>query len=159
MPGFREPAASVVQASSSTELSLSSSDHSGRSHNGSLRALFLFIFVWVLLHFSGASRRSRSLRVSAGLGVGLSRIGSGEKMLRTYFPHWSWKTHQTSPEQRWARSFSCCMVSFCHFKIRCGFFDHRSTHRNISDLRTVFPATELTVYPRGAVPLRINPNL
>ena len=31
------------------------------------------------------------------------------------------------------------MVSFCRFKIRCFFFDHRSTHRNIRDLRTVFP--------------------
>ena len=66
-------------------------------------------------------------------------LSPAQKMLRTYFPHWSWKTRQTSLEQRWARGFPCCMVSFCRFQ-QDVVFDHRSTHRNISDLRRVFPS-------------------
>ena len=165
MAGFREPAASVVEASSSAELSLNSSNQPFRQVTQ--RVLPCFIVVLVFIHFClglapgllgprGVRARFVCLLASSR---GYPASGPAKKMLRTCLPHWSWKTHQTSQEQRWARSFPCCMVSFCRFKIRCGFLT-TGPHTGISVIfAQFFPTTELTVCPRGAVPSRINPNL
>ena len=83
------------------------------------------------------SRRLRLHNVFVGLGVGLSRVGSCEKDVEDV-PGAGRPTRQARNNVRHVVFRVAWYLSVVFDEM--WFFDHRSTHRNISDLRRVFPS-------------------
>ena len=107
-----------TEASAPTQLSVNSSDHSGRSRNGLLRAVALSSFLfWFLVSVESCKKspmRSLLLRVVAGHGVESSVVKSCGTDVQNVL-----EGPVDNPEQRQALHSPCCIVCSCRFQMWC----------------------------------------
>ena len=153
-----------AEASSSTMFSVNSSNNFNRSCNGASRAAsvssFLFLFSVSVESCNKSPRaqlRRLRLRVVAGLGVEPSVVEScGTDVENVLVVEVGGLVD--NPGTTMGTYFSVLHRIFCLLVYKNAFFDHWSSRRNIHDLRRVFQAIELLVYPRGSVLSRMDPN-